>query len=176
MKKWGVTAPLLVDEEGVLIYGFEAVGFQLRAQIIWAKQQLVIGRGDYHVKHEPCFYLVRRGERGHWCGARDQTTLWEINKPRKSETGHSTQKPIECMRRPIQNNSEPGDGVYDPFVGSGTTIIAAEMMQRRCFAIELSPAYVDVAVLRWEQFTGKQATLGGKTFAEVKAERAAKAA
>lgn len=136
-----------------------ACGFEIRAQVIWAKSNLVIGRGHYHPKHEPCWYAVKKGCTGHWNGDRKQTTLWEIDKPQKSETGHSTQKPIECMRRPIENNSRPGDAVYEPFSGSGTTIIAAEQTGRRCYAMELSPQYVDVAVRRWQQFTGKTAVL-----------------
>ena len=134
-------------------------GFNLYSLIVWAKNNLVIGRGHYHPKHEPCWYAVKKGGTGHWQGDRKQTTLWEINKPQKSETGHSTQKPIECMRIPIENNSKPGDEIYDPFSGSGTTIIAAEQTGRRCYAMELSPNYVDVAVRRWQNFTGKRATL-----------------
>jgi DNA modification methylase len=153
--------------------GLISCGLQIRAQIVWAKNQLVIGRGDYHPQHEPCWYAVRKGKTGHYCGGRTQTTLWHIDKPVKSETGHSTQKPVECMRRPIENNSSPGQAVYDPFVGSGTTIIAAEMTGRACHAIELNPAYVDVAVLRWQQFTGGEATLEatGATFAEMQVDR-----
>lgn len=132
-----------------------ACGFDIRAQVIWAKSQLVIGRGHYHPKHEPCWYAVKKGGTGHWQGDRKQTTLWEINKPQKSETGHSTQKPIECMRRPIENNSQPGDSIYEPFSGSGTTIIAAEQTGRRCYAMEISPLYVQVALDRWANFTGK---------------------
>jgi DNA modification methylase len=109
--------------------------------------------------------------KGHWQGARDQTTLWNITH-NKSETGHSAQKPVECMKRPIENNSAPGQAVYDPFVGSGTTIIAAEMTGRVCHAIELKPAYVDVAVLRWQAFTGEVATSpDGRSFDAVAAER-----
>ena len=89
----------------------------------------------------------------------DMSTLWEIAKPLKSETGHSTQKPVECMRRPILNNSKRGDFVYEPFSGSGTTIIAAEQTGRKCLAVELNPVYVDVAVRRWENFSGKKAVL-----------------
>jgi DNA modification methylase len=136
-----------------------ACEFDIRAQIIWAKNQLVISRGHYHPQHEPLFYAVRHAATGHWSGDRTQTTLWQIDKPHKSETGHSTQKPVECMRRPIENNSSPGQAVYDPFVGSGTTIIAAEMTGRAAHCIEISPAYCDVAVRRWQQFTGQQATL-----------------
>lgn len=150
--------------------------FSIRMQIIWNKSNFPIGRGDYHVKHEPCWYAVRKGKTGHWNGDRKQTTVWDIPKPSKSETGHSTQKPVECMRRPIQNNSKPGDFVYEPFSGSGTTIIAAEMMKRYCRAIEISPAYVDVGVRRWQEFAKQKATLAGdgRTFDEVAAARAKK--
>lgn len=153
----------------------EAVGFEIRCQIIWAKQQFAIGRGHYHWQHEPCWYAVRSkaGANGHWQGDRKQTTLWNIPKPAKSETGHSTQKPVDCMKRPIENNSSLGQAVYEPFSGSGTTIIAGEITGRCVFAIELNPAYVDVAVTRWQNFTGQAATLGetGETFLEVMARR-----
>lgn len=147
--------------------------FGIRSQIIWAKSQFVIGRGDYHPHHEPCWYAVRKGKPGHYDGGRKQSTLWQIDKPKKSETGHSTQKPVECMKRPIENNSSPGQAVYEPFSGSGTTIIACEMTGRACHAIELNPAYVDVAVTRWEAFTGQKAVHEelGKTFEEIKGER-----
>jgi DNA modification methylase len=148
-------------------------GFDIRTQIIWAKSNFAIGRGHYHVQHEPCFYAVRKSATGHWTGDRKQSTLWQIPKPEKSETGHSTQKPIECMKRPIENNSSPGQAVYEPFSGSGTTIIAGEMTGRSIHAIELNQAYIDVAVIRWQNFTGKQATLesNGRSFEEVKGDR-----
>jgi len=147
----------------------EVNAFEMRALIVWAKSQLVMGRGHYHSQHEPCWYAVRAKGTGHWSGDRKQTTLWQIDKPKKSETGHSTQKPVECMKRPIENNSSPGQAVYEPFSGSGTTIIAGEMTGRHIYAIELSPAYVDVAVKRWQDFTGQQAALegDGRTFDEV---------
>ena len=99
----------------------------------------------------------------------DETTVWQIPKPMKSETGHSTQKPVECMLRPMRNNSVKGDEVYEPFSGSGTTIIAAEISRRACYAVELHPPYVDMAVIRWQNFTGQQATLEatGQTFNEL---------
>lgn len=152
-----------------------ASGFDIRMQIIWAKQQFPIGRGNYHVQHEGCLYAVRKGRTAHWSGSRSQTTLWQIDKPVKSETGHSTQKPVECMRRPIENNSSPGQAVYDPFLGSGTTIIAAEMTGRSCHALEIAPQYTDVAIQRWQNFTGGEATLQatGKTYAETQEERGA---
>jgi DNA modification methylase len=155
-----------------VVESLQACGFVLRAQIIWDKPRHVISRGHYHWKHEPCWYAVRSNGTGHWTGDRSQTTVWQIEH-RKSETGHGTQKPVECMKRPIENNSSPGQAVYEPFCGSGTTIIAAEMTGRACHAIELDPGYVDVAVKRWMAFTGKDATLEGHggTFAEVNAER-----
>ena len=150
----------------------EASGFEIRQQIIWVKTRFIIGRGNYHYRHEPCWYAVRKGKTAHWSGARDQDTAWEIPHA-KSETGHGTQKPVECMKRPIENNSKASEAVYDPFVGSGTTIIAAEQTARRCLALEIEPAYVDVCVLRWEAVTGKVATLEatGQTMAQLREER-----
>lgn len=130
-------------------------GFDIRSQIIWSKNNIVVGRGHYHWKHEPCWYAVRK--KGHWSGSRKEATVWNIDKPMKSETGHSTQKPVECMRRPIVNNSSPGQAVYDPFLGSGTTVIAAEKEGRHCYGLELEPKYVDVIIARWEQYTGEKA-------------------
>ena len=135
----------------------EAVGFDIRTQIIWAKDRFALSRGDYHWQHEPCWYAVRKGRAGHWASDRSQTTLWTIPAREDDGHGHGTQKPVECMRRPIENNSSPGQAIYDPFVGSGTTIIAAELRGRACYAIEISPAYVDVCVERWQNFTGEKA-------------------
>jgi len=137
----------------------EVVGFDIRNQIIWHKSRIVIGRGNYHWQHEPCWYAVRTGTKGHWSGSRKESTVWNIDKPMKSETGHSTQKPVECMRRPILNNSSPGQAIYDPFLGSGTTIIAAETEGRHCYGLELEPAYCDIIVKRWENLTGNKAAL-----------------
>ena len=161
------------ENQAEVMESLKACDFQIRNHIIWAKQHLVIGRGHYHHQHEPCWYAVRKGGTGHWAGDRKQTTLWQIPKPQKSETGHSTQKPVECMKRPIENNSSPGQAVYEPFSGSGTTIVAGEMTGRSIHAIELNPAYVDVAVERWQAFAGKQAIheASGKTFNEMKAEK-----
>jgi len=160
-------------QTSIVLGSLEVNGFKGRSLIIWAKSHFAIGRGDYHPMHEPCWYLVRDGKKGHYCGDRKQTTLWQIPKPQKSETGHSTQKPVECMKRPIENNSSPGQAVYEPFSGSGTTIIAGEMTGRCVYAIELNPAYVDMAVTRWQNFTGQTATLEatGQTFEALQAER-----
>lgn len=149
----------------------ENSGFNVRNLIVWGKSALVMGRGNYHSQHETCWYAVKKGGTGHWQGDRKQTTLWSIDKPQKNETGHGTQKPVECMRRPIENNSLPGDEIYEPFSGSGTTLIAAQQTGRVCYAMELSENYVDVAVRRWQNFTGDQAVLEstGQTFDEVAA-------
>jgi DNA modification methylase len=150
----------------------EACGFSIRSQIIWAKERLVLSRGDYHWRHEPCWYAVRG--KGHWNGDRRQTTLWEIpSRDQDAKTVHGTQKPVEAMRRPMLNNSAPGQPVYEPFSGSGTSIIAAETSGRISLSMELDPAYVDVAVLRWQSFTGEAAILDGdgRSFAEVAPER-----
>ena len=136
------------------IDGLMACGFELRSMIVWVKNQFVISRGHYHGQHEPCWYAVRKGATSQWRGGRKQSTVWNIDKPRKSETGHSVQKPVECMQRAIHNHR--GD-VYDPFIGSGTTLIAGEQEGRTVFALEIEPAYVDVTVKRWEAFTGKKA-------------------
>lgn len=151
-----------------------ATGFAIRSQIIWAKERLVLSRGDYHWQHEPCWYAVRTKATGHWSGDRRQTTLWQIaSRDQDAATVHGTQKPVECMRRPILNNSSAGQAVYEPFSGSGTTLIAAETTGRACHALELDPAYVDVALRRWQAFTGREALLdaGGRSFAEVASER-----
>ena len=149
---------------GVVADSLIACDFTLRSQIIWNKSVMAMGRGDYHWKHEPCWYAVRGT--GHWTGDRKQTTVWDFASPlhimggsKEKKTPHPTQKPVECMRRPIVNNSSPGQAVYDPFLGSGTTLIACEMEGRACHGLELNPAYCDVIVKRWEDFTGKKAEL-----------------
>lgn len=150
-----------------------AVGFDVRSQIIWAKDRFALSRGNYHWQHEPCWYAVR-GTAG-WRGDRKQSTLWQIPAREGQGFEHGTQKPVECMKRPIENNSSPGQAIYEPFSGSGTTIIAAEMTGRSCHAIELVGQYVDVAVARWQDFTGETACLegDGRAYAEVAAERGA---
>jgi DNA modification methylase len=136
-----------------------ASGFEMRAQIVWSKPRFTLGRGDYHWQHEPCWYAVRKAARGHWQGARDQSTIWPIGTAgaEDSATTHGTQKPVEVMRRSIVNNSARGDVIYEPFAGSGTTLIAAETVGRACLAIELDPLYCDVITTRWEVFSGRKA-------------------
>ncbi len=137
--------------------------FEIISQIIWVKQHFVLSRGDYHWKHEPCWYAVRKGRDHNWQGSRDQSTVWEVanlnpfgKNTDDERTCHSTQKPIECMSIPIKNNTAPSEYVYDPFLGSGTTLIACEQLDRKCFGIELDPAYCDVIVDRWIKYRLKQ--------------------
>jgi DNA modification methylase len=145
-----------------VVESVESCGFALRSQIVWMKQSIVIGRGHYHWRHEPCLYAVRSGKTAHWCGDHKQSTIWEIanaagNGERDdAQTDHSAQKPVECMARPLRNHE--GD-VYDPFLGSGTTLIAAEQLGRICYGMEIAPRYCDVIVKRWENFTGAKAVL-----------------
>ncbi|MBQ7594137.1 MAG: site-specific DNA-methyltransferase [Synergistaceae bacterium] len=172
----------------------EVNGFIIRNQIIWVKPNFALSRGDYHWQHECCWYAVRednsecpeiadycegydgclyavrRNQKSHWQGSRSESTVWEIGfKDQDTQTTHSTQKPVECMRRSMLNNSEPDEIIYEPFCGSGTTIIAAESCRRRCFAVELNPEYVDMAVRRFQDYTGQQAILeeDGRTFDEI---------
>src|ERR1700730_11600813 len=159
----------------LVLAGLTGCGLQPRPQIIWSKQHFTLSRGDYHWQHETCWYAVRQGRKSHWHGDRTQTTVWEIannnpfgNPGREESWGHGTQKPVECMRRPIVNNSRPGAAVYDPFLGSGTTAIAAEITGRICYGLELNPAYVDVIVQRWQGFTARHALhqASGQSFDE----------
>jgi DNA modification methylase len=142
----------------------EAAGFTIRSQIIWVKQHFALSRGDYHWAHEPCWYAVRGT--GHWCGDRSQTTTWEVlnlnpmggtREAENAVTGHATQKPTRLFEIPILNHTVAREAIYDPFCGSGTAIIAAEKLGRVCYAMEIDARYVQVAVTRWEQFTGKKA-------------------
>jgi DNA modification methylase len=149
----------------------QAAGFEVRAQIIWDKTYMVISRGSYHWRHEPCWYAVRKGQSSKWIGDRKQSTVWPI-KPTDDgdENNHSTQKPIECMGKPMRNHDAAQ--VYDPFCGSGSTLIAAELLGRQCFAMELEPGYVDVIVQRWQDRTKQEARLEtGATFFETSTER-----
>lgn len=161
-------------------------GFEKRATIIWDKGVPTLSKGNYHWQHEPCLYVVRNGRPGRWAGDRKQSTVWNIARnmgftagadektPGDEHTAHGTQKPVECMRRPILNNSTKGDAVYDPFVGSGTTIIACERTGRRAFAMDCTPGYVDISIERWQKETGRKATLEGRSFEEVRADRLGK--
>lgn len=136
--------------------------YEIISNLIWVKQHFALSRGDYHWQHEPCWYAVKKGHNHNWQGARDQSTVWEISNLNAfgankddERTAHSTQKPLECMSKPIINNTAQGESVYDPFLGSGTTLLAAEQHNRNCFGIELDPAYCDIIVQRWIKYRNK---------------------
>jgi DNA modification methylase len=160
--------------------GLESAQFQLRGQIIWAKQHFALSRGHYHWQHEPCWYAVRRGGNARWRGDRKQSTLWQIanrnpfggEEEQEAATGHGTQKPVEIMRRPILNHTQGRDVIYDPFLGSGTVLIAAEMTGRICYGVEIEPCYVDMVIRRWQEFSKQAAVLenDGRSFSQVEAE------
>ena len=155
----------------VVAGSLEATGLEVRYLIVWAKQRHTFGRGHYHHQHEPCWCVVRKGATASWVGDRTQTTLWQIDNNRHNDTGHGTQKPVECMARPMRNHQAMV--IYDPFCGSGTTLIAAEQLGRKCYGMEISPQYCDVIVKRWETLTGKKAELekpNGKTRATARAD------
>jgi DNA modification methylase len=159
--------------------GLESAQFQLRSQIIWAKQHFALSRGHYHWQHEPCWYAVRRGGNARWRGDRKQSTLWQIanrnpfggGEEEEAVTGHGTQKPVEIMRRPMLNHTQAGDTVYDPFLGSGSVLMAAEMTGRICYGVEIEPCYVDMVIRRWQAFSQKAAVLesDGRSFSQVEA-------
>jgi DNA modification methylase len=159
--------------------GLLRIGFLYPQQIIWNKGRTVLTRTHYWYQHEPAWYV--RKKNAPWFGkAGDNSTVWDSPSPKfimggskEEKCDHPTQKPVELMRRPILNHTKRGGAVYDPFLGSGTTLIAAELTGRACYGIELDPKYCDVIVQRWENFTGQRATLeaDGRTFEQVRAER-----
>lgn len=155
--------------QGTFFAAAAAADILIHRQIIWQKPSMVFGRGDYHWQHELCFYGWRRGNRPPFYGQRNQTTLWAVGRETSKE--HPTAKPVDLWKPPIENHTKAGEVIYEPFSGSGSQIIAAEQTGRICYAMELSPNYVDVAVRRWQQYTGKRAVHAetGKTFDETAA-------
>ena len=143
-------------------------------QIIWVKPTPVFGRVYWHFRHEPCVMGWKQGDKPEHDGVHDHDSVWECDwdgVARSVDQGHPTSKPVELFVRPIKKHTKPGDIVFEPFSGSGSQLIAAERTGRRCRAIEISPPFVDVAIKRWQKATGQEATLDGRTFAEVAAER-----
>ncbi len=132
-------------------------GLTVREQLIWNKSSLVLGRFDYHFKHEPCLYGWKDGASHNWYNDRSQTTVMDFEKPRKNDL-HPTMKPVPLFAYQIANSSKKGDIVLDTFGGSGTTIIACENLGRKARCVELDPHYCDVIIARWEKLTGKEAT------------------
>jgi DNA modification methylase len=162
-----------------VLNGLLRIGFLYPQQIIWNKGRTVLTRTHYWYQHEPCWYL--RKKNAPWYGkAGENSTVWDSASPKfimggsdEQKFDHPTQKPMELMRRPILNHTKRGELVYEPFLGSGTTLAAAELTERACCGMELDPKYVDVIVQRWEQLSGKQAQLDGdgRVFEEVARQR-----
>jgi len=140
----------------------EELGGHWSDTIIWAKDRFVLGRADYQRQYEPIWYGWREGASHHWCGDRDQGNVWTISRPAESEL-HPTMKPLELVERAIENSSRPGDIVLDLFLGSGTTLIAAERTGRVCYGMELDPHYCRIAIIRWQAFSGGKAEKEGKS-------------
>jgi len=150
----------------------EAAGFEVRCQIIWAKNTFAWGFGRYKFRHEPLFYAHVAGHTDAWYGDRSQNTLWEENKPAANRL-HPTIKPVELVERALVNSSKAGDVVADLFGGSGTTLIACERRNRAARLMELDQRYADVICRRYQEYTGKPAVLDGdgRTFEAVAEER-----
>ena len=155
-------------EQMMMMMMMMKAGLPVRHELIWVKNNHVLGRADYHYKHEPVLYGWKEGAGHPWFGDRNKFSIWNVNKPMSSKL-HPTMKPVELCEIPIMNSSKGSDIVLDLFGGSGTTIIACEKTGRISYIMELDPKYCDVIVKRWQEFTGKEATLetNGKTFAEV---------
>jgi DNA modification methylase len=163
-----------------VLNGLERIGFLYPQQIIWDKGRVVLTRTHYWYQHEPCWYVRRK--RAPWYGkpGSENATIWSAPSPKfimggsgEEKFDHPTQKPMELMRKPLQNHTLPGEAVYEPFCGSGTTLVAAEQTGRVCYAVELDPKFVDVICRRWQHYTGREAVLDGdgRTFGEVAEER-----
>ena len=155
----------------------ESAGFEVRCQIIWAKNTFAWGFGRYKFQHEPIFYAHLAGESDAWYGDKSQSTLWQENKPAANRL-HPTMKPVELVERALLNSSKAGDIVVDLFGGSGSTLIACERRQRKAYLMEIDPKYADCICQRFQAYTGKPAVLegDGRTFEEVAQERRKKAA
>ena len=151
---WYVAAP-----HGPMGVAFSIVLHELdiwHSSLVWVKDSMVISRLDYHYRHEVLYYGWKPGGAHHPVPDRCQTSVFELPRPKRSEA-HPTMKPVELVRRHIENSSDCGQAVLDPFAGSGSTLIAAQQTGRRAFLMEIDPVFVDVAVQRWEQFTGGKA-------------------
>ncbi|MCX6619907.1 MAG: site-specific DNA-methyltransferase, partial [Acidobacteria bacterium] len=162
-----------------VLNGLIRIGFLYPQQIIWNKQRTVLTRTHYWYQHEPCWYV--RKKNAPWFGkAGENSTIWDSPSPKfimggsdEEKFDHPTQKPVELMRRPILNHTKRGELVYEPFLGSGTTLAAAELTERVCCGIELDPRFVDVIVQRWQGLSGKKAVLeaDGRTFSQISEDR-----
>lgn len=146
------------SELHTLYNSFVESGGKWSTFIIWAKNTFTLGRSDYQRQYEPILYGWPQGAKHYWCGDRDQADVWEYNKPQVNDL-HPTMKPLELVARAIKNSSQANDIVADFFGGSGSTLIACEQLNRVCYMSELDPKFCDVILTRWENLTGKEATL-----------------
>jgi site-specific DNA-methyltransferase (adenine-specific) len=144
-------------DQMMMMMMMQGAGIEPRHELIWLKNNHVLGRTDYAYKHEPIMYAWKKG--GHKFYGEFQTSILEFARPSSSKL-HPTMKPVELICKLIENSSRQGEILYEPFCGSGTTLIAAEQLGRKCYGMEISPAYCDVIVKRWETLTGKKATRG----------------
>jgi len=149
---------------GEVAQGLERIGFEIVSQVIWDKGLFAMGRSWYHWRHEPCWVVRRKGAKVRFLGTRDQATIWNAPSPKMIMAGsaeprldHPTQKPLVLFETPIRNHLRAGEALYEPFCGSGTALIAAERTGTRAYAMEIDPIYVDVALARWERFSGQVA-------------------
>lgn len=149
-------ASILTD---VFMDSIRRAGFDIKQQIIWNKNIHALSPSDYHWKHEPCWYAVRKGGERNWKGGRTQMTVWDVESVicEKDKTAHPTQKPVQLFIRSINHHTNPGEYVYDPFAGSGTIMIACEKTKRRALMMELDPKYCDIIIQRYENYSGKLA-------------------
>jgi DNA modification methylase len=154
---------------------WKELGILDHQQIVWVKPTAVFGRVYWHFRHEPCVMGWKKGEQPEHDGQHEFDSVWEVDwdgKARLVGAEHPTSKPPELFMRPMRKHTKPGDVCFEPFSGSGSCIIAAEKLGRRCRAIEISPVFVDVAIRRWEKATGKEARLeSGATYEAAKAQR-----
>jgi DNA modification methylase len=155
-----------------LFEAFSRAGGHWSTFVIWAKNTFTLGRSDYQRQYEPILFGWKEGSPHYWCGDRNQSDVWFVNKPHRNDV-HPTMKPVELVERAITNSSRKADLVLDPFAGSGSTLLAAERTGRRACLVEVDPKYVDVIVRRWESYSGQIARLdpGGQSFAEVTGQR-----
>jgi len=159
LKPGGVFYIWHADSEGYNFRGAcKDAGWTIRQCLIWNKNSMVLGRQDYHWKHEPCLYGWKEGAGHLWATDRKQTTVLNFDRPNQNDL-HPTMKPVKLFMYLVQNNTKGEDIVFDPFLGSGTSIIACEKTNRKCYGLELDPHYCDVIIRRWEDFTGNKATL-----------------
>jgi len=161
----------------VLMGSLRNAGIEPTQLIIWNNSVMVMGRSDYHFKHEPCWYAIRKGQSHNWKGDRKQTTILDAAAPnhimggsKEEKTSHPTQKPASLYEKAYLNHTNPGEYVYEPFGGSGTSVVVCEKIGRQSLTMELDPKYCDVIVTRWQNFTGQQAVHGetGAAFNDIK--------